>query len=143
MSLDSRFSTHSSLTRPITLRHLTVVVRNLRTNHALLVGYFLERSNIHARYDRAWCGRYGGAGNPASIPGSALAQLLPGGSLGLQHIEHVVRDTGAISRSGDGAAQCHRVTARSTRSHHRPDTDAHEVMPGCPTACGGEEWHPC
>jgi hypothetical protein len=19
----------------------------------------------------------------------------------------------------------------------------HETMPGCPTACGGEEWHPC
>ena len=19
----------------------------------------------------------------------------------------------------------------------------HEIMPGCPTACGGEEWHPC
>ena len=19
----------------------------------------------------------------------------------------------------------------------------HEMMPGCPTACGGEEWHPC
>ncbi len=18
-----------------------------------------------------------------------------------------------------------------------------EIMPGCPTACGGEEWHPC
>jgi hypothetical protein len=57
--------------------------------------------------------------------GSALAQLLPGSGLGPQHIEHVVKDTGAIYRRGDGAAQCHRATARSARSHHhRPDTDA-------------------
>ena len=23
------------------------------------------------------------------------------------------------------------------------ENDLHEIMPGCPTACGGEEWHPC
>ncbi len=23
------------------------------------------------------------------------------------------------------------------------DPHHHEIMPGCPTACGGEEWHPC
>ena len=24
-----------------------------------------------------------------------------------------------------------------------PGDPIHEIMPGCPTACGGEEWHPC
>ena len=33
--------------------------------------------------------------------GSALAQLLPGSGLGPQHIEHVVKDMGAIYRRGD------------------------------------------
>src|SRR5229473_4473200 len=23
------------------------------------------------------------------------------------------------------------------------ERQVHEIMPGCPTACGGEEWHPC
>src|SRR3989442_499711 len=28
--------------------------------------------------------------------------------------------------------------------NEHPDTPVyHEIMPGCPTACGGEEWHPC
>ncbi len=29
--------------------------------------------------------------------------------------------------------------------HHISTVSAtfHEMMPGCPTACGGEEWHPC
>jgi hypothetical protein len=68
----------------------------------------------------------GGVGDPTSIPGSALAQLLPGSSLGPQHSEYVVRDAGAIYRRGDAAAQCHCAIARSSRSHrHRPDTDAH------------------
>jgi site-specific recombinase XerD len=49
-------------------------------------------------------------------------------------------------RQGKGKRD--RVVMRSPnllplRRRYWPLSQLHEIMPGCPTACGGEEWHPC
>ena len=36
------------------------------------------------------------------------------------------------------------LSHRATPAHYAAIIPRHhEIMPGCPTACGGEEWHPC
>ena len=45
---------------------------------------------------------------------------------------------GPILKIAQGAS----ITVHFTNNTDVPTT-LHEMMPGCPTACGGEEWHPC
>ncbi len=37
----------------------------------------------------------------------------------------------------------HAILQTAGRQDPQHNEFLHEMMPGCPTACGGEEWHPC
>ena len=56
----------------------------------------------------------------------------------------VLKDRIGAGRCFPDLHQLYQRTRRVLTDHQaRPIYEFHEIMPGCPTACGGEEWHPC
>jgi hypothetical protein len=76
------------------------------------------------------CTRHVCAGlSGAHLPGPPASPSRRGSTLRSTPEQGVERPRAAWT----GRAGCSRVGL----------TGVHEIMPGCPTACGGEEWHPC